>query len=450
MTKEHELWLQKLGVPEGLFAQRGTTDVAQPRHESQPDAKPEPGFGNQPDAKPEPGFGNQPRELPPQNPKDVSKKETVPGAMKKTPYGNLVAYMPIPKHPLARTFEAFTTDATKWEGRSREARDVLDKYLAKEKEVQSVAEKYTANLDTEIDANTSPAAANVARDLEQQRQHLKLDVRFLRSLKDRIEEAQRHLTSARLKLQSAQDLDAAHDLSEKASKWDRDMGLELAALGSGIDFITKLGTGNIAGLGKSVWDGVSALSRLHTNNPFSKAAKDKWRSGSDKAIQAAFADIDNANQTIASAADNAKDTERELKKSFEYYEKLQAESEGLYDKSTKGNFKFGTLAKLTQWAELGVKHADASVANYEIAYFHADKLRDAYRAVLEKLTLKDEFSDVFIEGSLTAKAMANAVALARAEEQKKARRITSLNASLSRTRDKANVKLAHSKASSPK
>jgi len=41
----------------------------------------------------------------------------------------------------------------------------------------------------------------------------------------------------------------------------------------------------------------------------------------------------------------------------------------------------------------------------------------------------------------------NAFAMARVEEQKKGRRIASVNATLSRTRDKADVKLAHSNAS---
>ncbi len=454
MTREHEKWLQELGVPRELFGAPETKpEIKEVRTgpPGEPAASPRLP-ASRPVARSEPGFGNQPRVLPPPDPKkDIGKKEKhSSGLMKETPYGYILFYLPF-KHTLTKTFDEFSIDATAYDNVARSSREAVDKFLSGEQDVKSFAEKHIKSLESEIEANKSPAATDVARDMEQQRQHMSLVSTVFDTLKILIEQAQGHVGSAMKRVQSIMDLEDARRLNEKAADWNNQFTSALGMWGAVIDFTAKVGAPGalltkLPGLAKPVWDVYSAIVKLKANNPFAKEAAAKQRSGVNAALQAANDDIDNATRTIDSVTKKAEDAEKQLKTSVKYYLDIQTKSEGLYDKSTRGGFKFGTLVKHLDWTEKGMTLTSKSVSDFETAYFHADKLREAYRGVMTGMSLKDEHSDLLIEGSLTVKAMANAHAKAKVEEQAKHKRIGGLNGSLTMTREVADRTLSNQAA----
>jgi hypothetical protein len=291
-----------------------------------------------------PGFGNNPHPAAPSKDDKSADDEWVPGNLVKTPYGRVHRYVD-KTVANAEAFNKFAFNAVEDEITAREDGASLDKAMSGEKAVSAFVAKHLGSFEAEVMTNRSGNAKGIARDMEQQKQLIGVMVTSFQQLQLQLEQAKGHLSSAMKRIESLLDMEEARRLDARARNHEKNVNAASALVGAVIAGGVALGTGNPWGLLKPMWDASGAVAHLTQDNPHAKAADDKHREGTVKALEAANEDIDTAETVIAGAATVASSMQDQLKTAADSFAEMQSEAEGDYDKQTRGQFKFGVLAK---------------------------------------------------------------------------------------------------------
>jgi len=382
-------------------------------------------------SKGDPGFGNNPRPLsPPKDGRPDDRSAWVPANLVKTPYGRVHRHVE-KSVPHADAFNKFAFNAVEDEVAARADGASLDKIMSGEKAVSAFVAQHLKSFEAEVSTKRSGNAKAIARDMEQQQQLIGVMTTSFQHLHLTLGQAQGHLSSAIKRMESIKDHEAARRLEARARAYEKKVNAANALVGAVLAGGVSLATGNPWGLLKPMWDASVSVTQLtQEENPDAKAAKDKHREGTDKALAAANQDMDTAETVIAGAVTMASSMHDQLDKAAKSFGEMQTEAEGDYDKQTRGAFKFAVLAKHAKWVVDTQRVADGVVKRAQSAHFYADGLLELYRAILKDMTPKSDAFAEFAEGALTAKEIVKAADRFAAQASRQRRTLDGLDGSL--------------------
>lgn len=379
----------------------------------------------------EPGFGTKPRPL---SPKDVKPRddgsEWVPANLVKTPYGRVHRYVE-KSAPNADAFNKFAFNAVEDEITARQDGASLDKTMSGEKTVSAFVAKHLKSFEAEVSTNRSGNVKSNAVDMEQQRQMIGgMSITF-QHLQLTLGQAQGHLSSAIKRIESIKDLEAARRLEARARAYEKKINAANVLIGAVLGGGVALITGNAWAALKPMWDASVAVTQLtQDENSDAKAAKEKHREGTNKALAAANEDMDTAESVMAGAVTMATSMHGQLETAAKLFAEMQTEAEGNYDKQTRGAFKFSVLAQHAKWVADTRRLADGVVKRAQSAHFYADGLLELYRATLKGMTAQSDGFAEFAEGALTAKEIVKAADQFAAKASQHGRTLNGLDGTL--------------------